>query len=575
MTGLVYVEGESIAENVVRGYDTIWAYYHENSSGKISPSSREANVGIIVNCGAFSYAEMLHDFAYITGVTGTLKTLATSEKAILAKVYAVSKNTYMPSVYGSCRRQYNPNSDVRAVNETEYFMEIRGEIDVICKAKRAILVFFQSEEMLLKFYNSSELSEIKESVEIITEKVSIKNRELYMKRATTIGKVTLLTQIFGRGTDFVCSNQQLLANGGIHVLQTFFSEELSEEYQIMGRGARQGDSGSYRMILLDKDLEWVLGASWATELPKIVGSTLYENLNKARNTIFESKSNSKGLGIEQCKRDHNASKDFMKALNEGNIVAAKEFLKHQNQGANLETASSRTVLLMDATGSMSSLLSAAKETVCTMFERAAGILIELALPSDAFQMQFVIYRNYNSKDNKILEASSWETKASNLRTFMNGIGPEGGMGAEAIEIGFWHALKESEMPDSISQVVLIGDAPANTKSDVTSKRACLGETYWKKTRFASPTYYEDELRKLKDKNIPVHAFYLTDYAKENFHRIASQEGERCERLQIQSPHGAELLTHCVTKEILRKAAGDQGDAAVKRYEKQYVKGFTG
>ncbi|CAF4775752.1 unnamed protein product, partial [Rotaria sp. Silwood2] len=55
----------------------------------------------------------------------------------------------------------------------------------------------------------------------------------------------------------------------------------------MGRGARQGDLGSYRMIFLDKDLEWVLGASWETELPKILGSTLYENLNKARNAIFE------------------------------------------------------------------------------------------------------------------------------------------------------------------------------------------------------------------------------------------------------------------------------------------------
>ncbi|CAF1484944.1 unnamed protein product, partial [Rotaria sp. Silwood1] len=76
----------------------------------------------------------------------------------------------------------------------------------------------------------------------------------------------------------------------------------------------------------------------------------------------------------------------MAALNTGNIVAVKEFLKNQNQGANLVTASSRTVLLMDATGSMASLLSAAKETVCTMFERAAGILNNLALPSDAFQL---------------------------------------------------------------------------------------------------------------------------------------------------------------------------------------------
>ncbi|CAF4857658.1 unnamed protein product, partial [Rotaria sp. Silwood1] len=272
---IVYVEGESIVDNVVRGYDTIWAYYREEERDNISQSSLNDNVGIILNCGTFSYAEMPYDFEYIAGVTGTLITLAKAEKDILEKVYKVHKMTYMPSVFGSSNRTYNPRTDVRAVKDSEYFMEIREEINAVCHASRAILVFFESEEKLITFYNSSELSSIKHDVQIITEKVSVKERELCIKRAATVGKVTLLTRTFGRGTDFICRNQQLLLNGGIHVLQTFFSEELSEEYQIMGRGARQGDHGSYRMILSDKDLEWVLGASWEEELPKIVGTTLY------------------------------------------------------------------------------------------------------------------------------------------------------------------------------------------------------------------------------------------------------------------------------------------------------------
>ncbi|CAF4058236.1 unnamed protein product [Rotaria magnacalcarata] len=574
---IVYVEGESIAENVVRGYDTIWAYYHENKNGKISSSSLEANVGIIVNCGAFSYAEMPHDFAYITGVTGTLKTLATAEKEILGRVYEVKKSTYTPSVFGECRLNYNCASDVRAVKETEYFMEIRGEIDVFCRAKRAILVFFQSEDKLMKFYHSSELSSIKESVQIITEKVSVKNRELYIKHAATIGKVTLLTRTFGRGTDFICNNQQLLASGGLHVLQTFFSEELSEEYQIKGRGARQGDSGSYRMILLDKDLEWVLGASYATKLPTILGSTLYAELNTARSAIFESKCNSKEVGIEQRKGGHNASKNFITGLKTGNIAAVKEFLQNQNIGANLVKASSRTVLLMDATGSMSSLLSAAKETVCTMFERAASILSEKGLPNDAFQMQFVVYRDYDCKSEKILQSSSWETKPISLRNFMTPIAAMGGGDYEdAIEIGLWYAVQESKQPDGISQVILIGDAPAKERPAIARDRnATGGEVYWSKTKYKIPTYYMDELQKLKAKNIPVHTFYLEDGAKNNFQIIAKETSGRCEHLNINSTGGAESLTHFVTEEILRMTAGDQGHAVVELYRKKYVKGFTG
>ncbi|CAF4655538.1 unnamed protein product, partial [Rotaria sp. Silwood2] len=120
---------------------------------------------------------------------------------------------------------------------------------------------------------------------------------------------------------------------------------------------------------------------------------------------------------------------------------------------------------MDATGSMSSLLSATKDTVCTMFQRASVVLEEKGLSKDAFSMQFAVYRNYSSSDNKILEVSSWETKASNLRAFMNTIGPEGDHFNVAIELGLCHAVKESELEDSISQVILIGNAPANTQQE--------------------------------------------------------------------------------------------------------------
>ncbi|CAF2742106.1 unnamed protein product [Rotaria sp. Silwood2] len=455
---IVYVEGESLVDNM---------------------NSLEENVGILIDCGTFLYAEMPHDFAYIGDVTGTLKTLANVEKQIVEKVYGINKATIMPSVFGSCNRNYNPENDVRVVDENEYFMYILGEINPI------------------------HLSSIKSDVQIITEKVSAKERELCMKHAATIGKITLITRIFSRGTDFICRNQNLLANGGIHVVQMFsFSEELSEEYQIMGRGARQGDQGSYRMILLDNDLEWILGSLWETEIPKIMDNLLYKTLNGARTKLDESKCSAKELDIAQCRTEHKASKEFLNALTSENIEQVKLFLKKRNEGINSITASSRTVLLMDATDSMSNLLSATKETVCTVFERASTILTEKGLPNDAFQMQFAVYRNYNCKENEILQVSPWTIKCSSLREIMNSIRSCGGWRCEAIEIGLSHAVQESEIPESISQVILIGDAPANTQADVSSKRAHFGEPYRQNTRFSTPTYYATELQKLKNKKFP-------------------------------------------------------------------------
>ncbi|CAF0934036.1 unnamed protein product [Adineta steineri] len=569
---IAYVDGESIADNVVLGYDTVWTYYYENEKGNISKDSLDDNVGILINCGTFSYAEMPHEFVFIGGVTGTLKTLAKVEKKILENVYSITRKTYIPSVYGESNRKYNPSFDVQVVNESEYFMKIFGEIRTICDLHRSILVFFESEEKLTAFYRSEIFASMRKNVQIITEKVSVSDRELFVERASRADKVTLLTRMFGRGTDFICRNQKLLLDGGIHVLQTFFSEEKSEEYQIMGRGARQGEKGSYRMILLDSDLEWILGSTWKDDIVKIHHEKLHDNLDKIRTVLYESKAGAKGLGIKQCEADHKASKEFMSDLTSGKITEAKNFLAKRNQGANLVTAASRSVLLMDATGSMSSLLSAAKETVCTMFERASTVLSKNGLPDDAFQMQFVVYRDYDCKADGILQSSSWETKPSKLRDFMATITARGGGDyEEAIEIGLSHAVEQSEQSDGLSQVILIADAPTKDVSAINRDRQTNGgEAYWSKTKYKTPTHYLTELQKLKAKNIPIHAFYLHDGAEKNFREMSSATSGRCEKLNINSPQGAEMLTNFVTEEVLRKTAGSQGNEMVEYYRKIYV-----
>ncbi|CAF5186254.1 unnamed protein product, partial [Rotaria sp. Silwood1] len=43
------------------------------------------------------------------------------------------------------------------------------------------------------------------------------------------------------------------------------------------------------------------------------------------------------------------------------------------------------------------------------------------------------------------------------------------------------------------------------------------------------------------------------------------------RLDIHTSNGAESFTNYVTKEVLKKAAGSQGEDAVRRYEKEYIK----
>ena len=103
-----------------------------------------------------------------------------------------------------------------------------------------------------------------------------------------------------------------------------------------------------------------------------------------------------------------------------------------------------------------------------MFERAHTILEDEGYPN-AFEMQFAVYRNYNAHG-MILEHSTWERKPNNLRAFMSKRRPNYGMGHEAIEIGLWHVNQEREAGE-VSQVILIGDMPPNTREELKSKRA--------------------------------------------------------------------------------------------------------
>ncbi|UJR35218.1 hypothetical protein I4U23_027984 [Adineta vaga] len=559
---IAYIQGKSVVNNAIYGYHTVWAYYYENEKGNITSDSLRTNVGLMINCGEFSYAEMPHEFAYIAGVTGTLRTLAQSEKDILKNVYSVQQDTIMPSVFGESNRTYNSHTDVHIVDEYKYFNKIRETIDKVRNAERPILVFFESEEKLMAFYNSSILSSIENEVLIISERVVAKDRELYIKRSTGESKVTFLTRIFGRGTDFICINATVLANGGVHVFQTFFSKELAEEYQIMGRGARQGDRGSYSMVLLNKDLEWISGS--------ISGAISYHKINKTRSDFYESQCSAKTLRIEPCKRFHQVSKKFMVDLCGGEIVFIKEYLTEQNIGEYKIENPSRTILLISTTSSMSLVLSILKDTICTIYERASVILQGQRLPSNNIQMQFALYRNYNYRENQILQVSSWHSKANDLRAFVDTINVTGRQSDEAIEIGLQHAVKESESLYSVSQVILIGDTLANSKEQVRQKREYYGEVYWKETKFRKATDCASELKRLGSKNIPVHAFYLNDNARESFEEMAKMTRGHCEQLNVCSPMGAKLLTDLITKEVLIKAAGDPGYSAVRRYEEIYM-----
>lgn len=577
-----YKDQDAISFDITYGYKTLFAYFKEYTAGTITQSSLDAQLAITINTGTYSYAEVPKRYKLIMGVTGTLATLSAPEKEIL-KSYGIKKSTFMPSVYGSNQLEFAGDTSKDVVIEafnSGYYVAIGNEINKRMQGggsiKRAVLVFFKNKAILDEFCKSSVLNDlgIKDKVKLITEEVSNDEKEGLIAQAAIAGSVTLLTADFGRGTDFKCYDDRMNAAGGVHVIQTFVSDSLSEEVQIKGRTARQGSVGSYSMVLLGPELERY-GISDEEIQRMRATSKLYTTINQKRIEFFEKQFPENVRNISQILKDHNLSEKFIADLLVGNFEAVKEFLRAHNQfGSGYITPDAfvaRTICLMDATGSMQPLLTKAKNTVHLMFERATQILQEKNVRA-RFELQFVIYRNYDCQAERLLQYSGWETSASNLRQFMNSIEAKGGTWQpEAIEIGLWHVNQMAETV-KVNQVVLIGDAPPNPRELVTKGREeYLTEQYWEGTKFSVPTYVDDEIRKLKDKQIPVHAFYVDADAKASFEEIATISGGISGELDIDSAEGAERLTQVVTERILENIGGG---ALVELYRAKYVRGYV-
>ena len=571
-----YQDGTSARKT--EGYKTIWAYYHEHENNKITDEQLAKQIGLIVNCGAFSYAEMLRDmgtFARIIGVTGTLKTLSSAEKAIIRDEFRIKRYSYIPSAYGLNKFVFEKNKGVKVEDDKDYHFTLLSEIKSHLMGSthpdhfRPVMVFFSDMPAIEAFVRSLP-EEMKSTVSIMNEASSstVSERDADIKRATIAGKITLLTRALGRGTDFICYDRIVDANGGIHVIQTFLSKEVAEERQIQGRTARQAQKGSYSLVLRAQDLNEVYGVN-AKQIEQMrANGIFYDNLHEIRCQKFEKEYQNLTKQIEKFQETcHEPSVNILQELSQQrDIQKATELLMKFNKPTSLKIAHSRTVILMDATGSMNSLINGVKVTVNKLFFGLKEILQKKALDPNCFEIQLCAYRNYEDGPNKMLQASPWSSKPAQLQTFMEGISASGGAmslsGNEAVEIGLWHVNQEADNDQElgVTQAILIADMPPNTQEEVIKRRSITeGKYMWSRTRFSQHTFYKEEVDRLASRTpaIPVHSFYVKNDAKDKFTEIAKATGGETGSLEINSDTGSQRLVSLFAKRVVIDVTEDE------------------
>jgi uncharacterized protein YegL len=146
--------------------------------------------------------------------------------------------------------------------------------------------------------------------------------------------------------------------GGMHVLQTFFSRDLSEEEQIKGRCARQGSKGSYSLVLLsalaakDFDLTTETVQGWQP-------AEVYAKLSQLRANSGNAEVKSLREMAAMRLKEHGVLADSLQNFHNGkNEGAFGKLMKRYNLpgGKAVGPNGMHVIFCLDESGSLSSFL---------------------------------------------------------------------------------------------------------------------------------------------------------------------------------------------------------------------------
>ncbi len=203
-------------------------------------------IEITPNVGSGATVTMQTFFRLYEKFGGMSGTVATSSREF-RKVYK-KKTTVIPTHRPVDRKQLATTvfSDIDSK-----FDAVVAEIASMTAASRAVLIGTRSVEKSERL--SRLLNERGIEHEVLNANQLEREAEI-ISGSGAIGKVTVATNMAGRGTDFILAPEVRNA-GGLHVILTEVHESQRIDWQLIGRGSRQGEPGSFRIFVsMDDDV---------------------------------------------------------------------------------------------------------------------------------------------------------------------------------------------------------------------------------------------------------------------------------------------------------------------------------
>lgn len=215
---------------------------------EITPATRQA--------ASITIQSFFKRYKMFCGMTGTAWTSRKELKTVFKKK-VVQIPTHRP-----IQRKAYPNR-VFGNMEDKFSAVAKSTLEMLSKG-RAVLIGTRS------VGKSELLADVLEKHDVGFQILNAKNLEREAEIVAAAGldaRVTLATNMAGRGTDIKLSDAVREA-GGLHVILTELHESQRIDWQLIGRGSRQGDPGSYQVFVSmdDEILQIGFGPTRAEQL---------------------------------------------------------------------------------------------------------------------------------------------------------------------------------------------------------------------------------------------------------------------------------------------------------------------
>jgi len=206
----------------------------------------EAKEGVQINQPAEHAAQITYQsyfrlYKKLAGMTGTALQNRWEIRRVY-KIWVVCVPTNRPVIREQWPDRVFPTEDAKFDAVVEEVMRLKRQ-------GRSVLIGTRS------VAKSEKLSELLTAAGITHQVLNARQHEQEAKivaEAGQIGRVTIATNMAGRGTD-IKPAPEVLAAGGLHVLGTERHEALRIDRQLAGRAGRQGDPGSAQFFLSLED----------------------------------------------------------------------------------------------------------------------------------------------------------------------------------------------------------------------------------------------------------------------------------------------------------------------------------